>query len=165
VPKTARVEKPNNEQEELSIPENKTDGTKDVVGSGNESTTPESNPVDDVPQQVSPKGTEEIRVIPETQLSESPAVQRNTPPMVTDSSIPRIQNKTSSIENMDTSETDSVLLSSHPPLTQSKIPGRVAHTPSVSYITEQGKNKKGKKQDSSQQSSSGPPPRKTPKTQ
>ena len=65
-----------------------------------------------VPQQVSPKGTEEIRVIPETQLSESP-------PMVTDSSIPGIQNKTSSTEKMDTSETDPFLLSSHPPLAQS----------------------------------------------
>jgi hypothetical protein len=47
VQKPARVEKSNNEQSEKSINlENQTDGTKDVVGSKNESVAPEPEMVE-----------------------------------------------------------------------------------------------------------------------
>ncbi len=101
--------------------ENQNDGTKDVVGSENESVAPEH-----LNSEVQNKNTE---------------------------------------ERVDNMETDSASSSSFPPLPQSKIPRRVAHTTSANFLAAQGKPRKGKKPDASQQSSAGPPPRKTSKTQ
>ena len=83
---------------------------------------------------------------------------------MTDSANSEVQNKNTE-ERIDNMETDSASSSLFPPLPQSKIPSRDAHTPSENFLTAQGKSRKGKKPDAFQQSSSGLPPRKTPKTQ
>ncbi len=168
--KPARVEKTNNEQSEKSVTlENQNDGTKDVVGSENESVAPEPEMVDleitiDIPDQEPQTEVQQTQVIPETQSSGKQVAQENPPPPGADSANSEVQNKNTK-ERVDNMDTDSASSSSFPPLPQSKIPSRVAHTPSANFFLVQGKSRRGKKPDASQQSSSGPPPRKTPKTQ
>jgi hypothetical protein len=170
VQKTARVEKSNDEQSEKSVTlENQSDGKKDVVGSENESVAPEPEMVDmeitiDIPEHVPSTEVQQTQVIPETQPSGRQVAQENPPPPVTDSANSEVQNKNTE-ERVDNIETDYASSSSFPPLPQSKIPSRVAHTPIANFIAAQGKSRKGKKLDASQQSYSGPPPRKTHKTQ
>lgn len=162
VPKTARVEKSNNVQE--VILENKDDGNRDAVGSENELIAPEPQvvePRNEVPIEEPPKEIPETQVIPETQPRELPMAEENLPPPVTVSVDSSNINLINTEDKMDTSDTESVMSSSSQSLVHSKIPSRIAHTPSATFLAAKAAKEKNP----------GPsfpyekPPRKTPKTQ
>ncbi len=133
--------------------ENQNDWTKNVVGSKIVSVAPEPERVDieitiEIPEQVHSTEVQQTQVIPETQPSGRQVAQENPPPPVTDSANSEVHNKNTE-ERVDNMETDSVSSSSFPPLPQSKIPSRVAHTPSAKFLAAQRKHRKEKKPDAS----------------
>ena len=97
----------------------------------------------DIPEQGPSAEVEPTQVIPETQPRGRQVAQENPPPPVKDSANSEVQNKNTE-EGVDNMETDSAFSSSFTPLPKSKIPSRVAHTPSANFFLVQGKSRRGR---------------------
>lgn len=166
VSKTARVEKSSNQQTKLVTEEDKNDETRDAVGSEKESIALESHLMEIETGNDDPQIENlDVQVIPETQISELPVIQENLPPPVVISHIAETPNVIAHEYRMETSDTDSIASAPSEAQAPSKIPHRVAHTPSPNYLAAQNKATNEKTQNTSESSRSGKPPRKTPKTQ